>query len=141
MSKKMSLEIVHPHAAGIDVGSRTHHVAIGQELSDVKEFGVYDHDLKAIAKWLLDNNVTTVAMESTGSYWQNLFATLQQAKLEVILVNAMFSKNASNKKTDVKDCRWLQKLHSIGLLTGSFLPDTDTAQLRTYCRHRNNLRK
>jgi transposase len=139
MSKKMSLEIVHPHAAGIDVGSRTHHVAIGQELGDVKEFGVYDHDLKAIAKWLLDNNVTTVAMESTGSYWQNLFTTLQQAKLEVILVNAMFSKNASNKKTDVKDCRWLQKLHSIGLLTGSFLPDTDTEQLRTYCRHRNNL--
>lgn len=139
MSKKMSLEIVHPHAAGIDVGSRTHHVAIGQELGYVKEFGVYDHDLKAIAKWLLDNNVTTVAMESTGSYWQNLFATLQQAKLEVILVNAMFSKNASNKKTDVKDCRWLQKLHSIGLLTGSFLPDTDTEQLRTYCRHRNNL--
>jgi transposase len=139
MSKKMSLEIVHPNAAGIDVGSRTHHVAIGQALEDVKEFGVYDQDLKAIAKWLLDNNVTTVAMESTGSYWQNLFATLQEAKLEVILVNAMFSKNPSNKKTDVKDCRWLQKLHSIGLLSGSFLPDTDTEQLRTYCRHRNNL--
>jgi len=69
-------------------------------------------------------------MESTGSYWQNLFATLQEAKLEVILVNAMFSKNPSNKKTDVKDYRWLQKLHSIGLLSGSFLPDTDTEQIR-----------
>ena len=139
MSQKMSFEIVHPHAAGIDVGSRSHHVAISQALGDVKEFGVYDQDLKAIAQWLVDNNVTTVAMESTGSYWQNLFATLQEAKLEVILVNAMFSKNISNKKTDVKDCQWLQKLHSLGLLTGSFLPDTDTEQLRTYCRHRNNL--
>ena len=73
MSQKMSLEIVNPDAAGIDVGSRIHHVAIGQALSDVKEFGVYDQDLKAIAQHLLDNDITTVAIESTGSYWQNLF--------------------------------------------------------------------
>lgn len=77
--KKVALEIVNPHAAGIDVGSRPHYVAIGQNLEDVKEFGVYAEDLKELADWLLDNNIETVAMESTGTYWQNLFSTLQQA--------------------------------------------------------------
>ena len=139
MPKNMSIEIINQNAAGIDVGSRTHHVAIGQSLDDVREFGVYDEDLKNIAKWLLENRITTVAMESTGTYWQNLFSTLQQAGLKVILVNAKFSRNVKDKKTDVKDCRWLQKLHTIGLLTGSFLPDSATEQLRTYCRHRTNL--
>jgi transposase len=139
MSQKMPLEIINPNAAGIDVGSRSHHVAIGQSLDDVKEFGVYDQDLRALTQWLLENKITTVAMESTGTYWQNLFSTLQEVGLKVILVNAKFSRNIKDKKTDVKDCRWLQKLHTIGLLTGSFLPDATTEQLRTYCRHRNNL--
>jgi len=138
-NKKVALEIVNPHAAGIDVGSRSHYVAIGQSAEDVKEFGVYAEDLKELADWLLENNIETVAMESTGTYWQNLFATLQQAGLKVILVNGKFTKNIQGKKTDVKDCQWLQKLHSIGLLTGSFLPDHATEQLRTYCRHRSSL--
>lgn len=137
--KKVALEIVNPHAAGIDVGSRSHYVAIGQNLEDVKEFGVYADDLRELSQWLLENNIETVAMESTGTYWQNLFSTLQQAGLKVILVNGKFTKNIQGKKTDVKDCQWLQKLHSIGLLTGSFLPDHATEQLRTYCRHRGNL--
>jgi transposase len=137
--KKVSLEIINPHAAGIDVGSRSHYVAIGQSSEDVQEFGVYAEDLKELADWLLENNIETVAMESTGTYWQNLFSTLQQAGLKVILVNGKFTKNIQGKKTDVKDCQWLQKLHSIGLLTGSFLPDHATEQLRTYCRHRSNL--
>ncbi len=139
MPKNMSIEIINQNAAGIDVGSRTHHVAIGQSLEDVREFGVYDEDLNNIAQWLLQNKIETVAMESTGTYWQTLFSTLQQAGLKVILVNAKFSRNVKDKKTDVKDCRWLQKLHTIGLLTGSFLPDEATEQLRTYCRHRTNL--
>ena len=137
--KEIALQILNPNAAGIDVGSRSHFVAIGQELSDVKEFGVYNEDLHALAQWLLDNDVKTVAMESTGTYWQNLFSILQEAGLKVILVNGKFTKNIHGKKTDVKDCRWLQKLHSIGLLTGSFLPDSETEILRTYCRHRTNL--
>lgn len=137
--KKIALEIVNPNAAGIDVGSRSHFVAIGQQLSDVKEFGVYNEDLHLLTQWLLDNNVTTAAMESTGTYWQNLFSILQEAGIKVILVNAKFTKNIHGKKTDVKDCRWLQKLHSIGLLTGSFLPDSETEILRTFCRHRTNL--
>lgn len=137
--KKVSLEIINPHAAGIDVGSRSHFAAVGQALDDVREFGVYAQDLTELAQWLLDNDVTTVAMESTGTYWQNLYSTLQEAGLKVILVNGRFSKNIHGKKTDVKDCQWLQKLHTLGLLTGSFLPDSATEQLRTYCRHRSNL--
>ena len=140
MSKKeIALQIVNPNAAGIDVGSRSHFVAIGQNMDDVQEFGAYNENLHALTQWLLDNNITTAAMESTGTYWQNLFSILQEAGIKVILVNGKFTKNIHGKKTDVKDCRWLQKLHSIGLLTGSFLPDSETELLRTYCRHRTNL--
>jgi len=137
--KNVSMEIVNPHAAGIDVGSRSHFIAIGQQEKEVKEFGVYDEDLKSIAQHLLENNIKTVAMESTGTYWQNLFSTLQEAGLEVILCNGKFTKNIKGKKTDVQDCQWIQKLHSLGLLSGSFLPDAKTEQLRTLCRHRGNL--
>jgi transposase len=137
--KNVSMEIVNPNAGGIDVGSRSHFVAIGQGDKDVKEFGVFDEDLKSIARHCLENNVKTVAMESTGNYWQNLFSTLQDAGIEVILCNGKFTKNIKGKKTDVQDCQWIQKLHSLGLLSGSFLPDQATEQLRTYCRHRGNL--
>ena len=135
----MALDVVNPQAAGIDVGSRSHYVAIGQTDEEVKEFGVYNEDLIALAQWLLDNEVKTVAMESTGTYWQSLFTTLQSVGLEVILCNGKFTKNIKGKKTDVKDCQWIQKLHTLGLLSGSFLPDEATEQLRTYCRHRANL--
>lgn len=137
--KKASLEIINPHAAGIDVGSRSHFVAIGQTNEEVREFGVYSEDMKALANWLLESKVVTVAMESTGTYWQNLYTALQEVGLKVTLVNGKFAKNIHGKKTDVKDCQWLQKLHTLGLLTGSFLPDAATEQLRTYCRHRTNL--
>ena len=137
--KKTSLEIIHPYAAGIDVGSRSHFVAIGQNAEDVKEFGVYNEDLHTLTVWLLQNKITSVAMESTGTYWQSLFSTLQQAGLQVILCNGKFTKNIKGKKTDVQDCQWIQKLHTLGLLSGSFLPDTQTEYLRTYCRHRTNL--
>jgi transposase len=137
--KKTSLEIIHPHAAGIDVGSRSHFVAIGQNAEDVKEFGVYNEDLHTLTEWLLQNKITSVAMESTGTYWQSLFSTLQHAGLQVILCNGKFTKNIKGKKSDVQDCQWIQKLHTLGLLSGSFLPDTQTEYLRTYCRHRTNL--
>lgn len=137
--KKTSLEIINAHAAGIDVGSRSHFVAIGQGKTDVREFGVYSDDLKKLGQWLIQNGVTTVALESTGTYWQNLYASLQGIGLTVTLVNGKFAKNIHGKKTDVKDCQWLQKLHTLGLLTGSFLPNSATEQLRTYFRHRGNL--
>jgi len=138
MNKKMELDIINFHCAGIDVGSRSHFVAIGQDLSDVKEFGVYAEDLQAICKWLLENGINSVAMESTGSYWQNLYAELAKNGLDIVLANGKFTKNAKGKKTDVKDARWIQKLHALGLLSSSFLPDQTTEILRTYCRQRTN---
>jgi transposase len=137
--KNVSMEVINPNAAGIDIGSRSHYVAIGQGDEDVKEFGVYNEDLQALSQWLLDNEIKTVAMESTGTYWQNLYAVLQSSGLEVILCNGKFTKNIKGRKSDVQDCQWIQKLHTLGLLSGSFLPDEATEHLRTYCRHRSNL--
>lgn len=136
---QISMEIVNPKAAGIDIGSRSHFVAVGQKEEHVREFGVYNEDLKAISNWLKENDVQTVAMESTGTYWQALYAVLLNDGFQVILCNGKFTKNIKGKKTDVQDCQWIQKLHSIGLLSGSFLPDLQTEQLRTYCRHRAGL--
>ncbi len=138
MKQTMELEVINPHCAGIDVGSRSHFVAIGQELSDVREFGVYADDLVEICQWLKGHGITSVAMESTGSYWQNLYVELSKCGFDIVLANGKFTKNAKGKKTDVKDSRWIQKLHALGLLTSSFLPDETTEQLRTYCRQRTN---
>jgi transposase len=137
--KNVKMEVINANAAGIDIGSRSHFVAVGQGTADVKEFGVYNEDLQAIAAWLKENEIETVAMESTGTYWQSLFAVLQAQGFEVILCNGKFTKNIKGKKSDVQDCQWIQKLHTMGLLSGSFLPDQSTEQLRTYCRHRGNL--
>jgi transposase len=136
--KKMEMDIINPRCAGIDIGSKSHFVAIGQELADVKEFGVYADDLTAISDHLKKQSITSVAMESTGNYWQNLYVELIKHGFDVTLCNGKFTKNIKGKKTDVKDARWIQKLHSIGLLTGSFLPDETTETLRTFCRQRNN---
>lgn len=137
--KKMEMEIINPNAAGIDIGSKSHYVAVGQALEDVQEFGVYAEDLQAICQHLKEYGISSVAMESTGDYWQNLFTELIRHGFEVVLCNGKFTKNAKGRKTDVKDARWIQKLHSLGLLTSSFLPDESTEILRTYCRQRSNL--
>lgn len=139
MSRKKKMEIINPYAAGIDVGSRSHYAAVGQSLDDVKEFGVYAEDLTKLCLWLKSYKVTTVAMESTGDYWQNLYVELEKHGFEVLLCNGRFTKHAKGKKTDVKDCRFIQKLHALGLLSGSFLPDKTTDQLRTFCRQRANM--
>jgi transposase len=135
----VSLEVVNPHAAGIDIGSRSHWVSVGQEESDIREFGVYNEDLFSLAKWLKEKQIKSVAMESTGTYWQNLYSVLIAKGFQVVLCNGKFTKNIKGKKTDVKDCAWIQKLHTLGLLSGSFLPEGQTEELRTYCRHRENL--
>jgi transposase len=137
--ESISLEVVNPHAAGIDVGSRSHWVAVGQSMQDVREYGVFNEDLYEMAEWLKDKKVKTIAMESTGTYWQNLYAILISKGFHVILCNGKFTKNIKGKKSDVMDCQWIQKLHTLGLLSSSFLPDGKTEQLRTYCRHRANL--
>jgi len=142
MSKKhVSLEVVNPKAAGIDIGSRSHWVAVGQDAQDVREFGVYTEDHKELCKWLKQHEVTTVAMESTGTYWQNIFSFLIAQGFEVILVNGRQTKNIKGKKSDILDCQWIQKLHTLGLLSSSFLPDSTTDIIRTYHRHRQNIIK
>ena len=136
---QIALDVVNPNAAGIDIGSRSHWVAVGQDAQDVKEFGVYSQDQLDMCTWLQSKNVTSIAMESTGTYWQNLFSTLVSQGFDVILVNGKQTKNIKGKKTDIKDCQWIQKLHSLGLLSASFLPDSDTDTIRTHSRHRQNL--
>jgi transposase len=135
----ISMDVVNAHAAGIDVGSRSHWVAVGQHEQDVREYGVFNEDLFEMATWLKEKQIRTIAMESTGTYWQNLYAVLIANGFHVILCNGKFTKNIKGKKTDIKDCQWIQRLHSLGLLSSSFLPDGKTEQLRTFCRHRSNL--
>lgn len=138
MMAKLEMDVINTHCAGIDIGSRSHFVAVGQGPDDVKEFGVYAEDLIAICEHLKKHNINSVAMESTGTYWQNLYVELAKQGFDVTLCNGKFTKNIKGKKTDVKDARWIQKLHSIGLLSGCFLPDDTTETLRTYCRQRTN---
>lgn len=134
--KKISMEIINHAAAGIDVGSKSHMVAVGQDpATDVREYGVYTCNHAELILWLKERKVKTIAMESTGSYWQTLFKALQCAGFEVILVNGKQIKNVKGK-TDVMDSIWIQKLHSLGLLTGSFLPSEHVDRLRTLHRHR-----
>lgn len=137
--KYENMSVVNPHAAGIDVGSKSHFVSVGQQKEDVKEFGIYTENHHDLCKWLKEKEVTTVAMESTGNYWIPLFFMLQSYGFAVILVNGKFTKNVRGKKSDVLDCQWIQKLHSLGLLEGSFIPDNDTQELRQLCRHRQSM--
>ena len=136
---EISMEVVNPQAAGVDIGSRSHWAAVGQKNEEVREFGVFNEDLYAMAAWFKEHSIQTVAMESTGTYWQSLFAVLLSEGFDVILCNGKFTKNIKGKKTDIKDCQWIQKLHCLGLLSSSFLPDKQTEQLRTYCRQRTLL--
>lgn len=133
------MKIMNSNCVGIDVGSRSHFVAIGQDLKDVQEFGVYAEDLKKLAEWLHSKGINSGAMESKGTYWQNLFVELMNSGLEVLLTNGKFTKNINRKKTDVMDCQWIQKMHTLGFLPSSFLPDETTEKLRTLCRHRTNM--
>ena len=137
------LKRVHPQAAGIDIGASEHWVSIPSELDPepVRKFSCFTADLYAIAQWLKSRGITTVAMESTGVYWIPLFQILETSGLEVRLVNAHFVKTVPGRKSDVLDCQWLQKLHSYGLLSGSFRPDDQVCVFRSYIRQRDRLTK
>ena len=141
MSKKAAInfKVVNPYAAGIDIGSRSNWVCIGEEKDQIQEFGVFTEDHHRMAKWFQINKIKTIAMESTGVYWKSLFLILQAYGFEVILVNAGHVKNVSGKKSDKGDCHWIWQLHSVGLLHASFQPDEFTEELRTYNRHRRTL--
>jgi transposase len=136
--KKISVSIVNENAAGIDIGSKSHFVAVGQNPEDVMEFGIDTASHQKMITFLKRHWIKTIAMESTGSYWQTLFAVLQEADFEVLLVPGSQTKNGI-KKTDVKDCQWIQKLHMLGLLSGCFLPDEQTMRIRNISRHRASL--
>lgn len=139
-STNVEFSLINPHAAGIDVGSRSHWVGVGLAEEHSREFGVFTENLHELCKWLLSHQVTTVAMESTGYYWKQLFVMLQTYGFEVYLVNASFTKNVQGKKpSDKADGRWIWRLHSAGLLPASFQPDIFTEELRTYTRHRKQL--
>ncbi len=138
-TKVEAVAVVNDHAAGIDVGSTSYYVAIGQQPDQVREFGCYTSQIHELCQWLRHNQITTVALESTGSYWKALFILLQDYGLDPILVNGKYTKNVKGKKTDVLDCQWIQRLHTLGLLEGSFLPDVATEKLRAYQRHRQTL--
>jgi transposase len=137
--KSETMPVLNIYAAGIDVGSREHYVAIGQGKEHVRCFGVYTCDLHQLCEWLKDSGITTVALESTGTYWKNLFVMLQQQGLNPILVNGRFTKNLKGRKTDVLDCQFIQKMHSLGLLPDCFQPDDFTEQVRNLVRHRSTL--
>lgn len=143
-SKKQSWKVVHPQAAGIDIGATEHYVAVPPDAvaageATVKSFGCFTADLDALVEWLKACGVDTVAMESTGVYWVVPFQKLEAAGLEVVLVNAQTLKHVPGRKTDVQDCQWIQQLHTYGLLRASFRPDEATCRLRTLVRHRANL--
>ena len=135
------LPTFHPHAAGIDIGAREIWVAVppGSDPKPVRPFDTVTDDLLKLRDWLLACGVQTVAMESTGVYWIPLFQILEAAGLEVCLVNARHCKNLPGRKTDIQDCQWLQYLHSVGLLRGSFRPPEHICALRTILRHRSRL--
>lgn len=138
---KRAMREVHPHTAGIDVGSRSHWVAVGAErdAQPVREFGSFTGDVVKMADWLASCGVTTVAMESTGVYWIPVYDVLEARGFEVLLVNAKHVRNVPGRKSDVKDCQWLQQLHGFGLLRGSFRPTQEILELRTYTRQRSRI--
>jgi len=128
------------NAAGIDIGAETHYVAVPEgrdpKGQDVRHFGTFTSDLYAIADWLKQCQIDTVAMESTGVYWIPLFEILESKGFDVKLVNPRFIKNVPGRKTDVVDCQWIRQLHSYGLLKGSFRPEDQICVLRSYLRQR-----
>jgi transposase len=137
----VNLPLVNPNAAGIDVGDTIHAVAVpeGRDETSIRTFATMTCDLEAIADWLHQCGVDTVAMESTGVYWKPLFSLLVQSGFEVYLVNAKQVRNVSGRKNDEDDAHWIQKLHSCGLLKTSYLPDNEQEALRTLVRHRKTL--
>ena len=140
-SENLSLEVVHPDAAGIDIGNESHYVAVPptRDSEPVRRFGCTTAELKSMADWLKQCRIRTVAMQSTGVYWIAVFDILEEAGFEVYLVNARETKNLPGRKSDVQESQWLMKLHTYGLLRNSFRPSQEIRTMRTYWRQRNDL--
>jgi transposase len=123
-SEDLSLEVVHPDAAGIDIGNESHYVAVPptRESHPIRRFGCTTAELKQMADWLKQCAVRTIVMQSTGMYWIAVYDILEEAGFEVYLVNARETKNLPGRKSDVQESQWLMKLHTYGLLRNSFRP-------------------
>jgi len=135
------LPVMRPDAAGIDIGATEIFVAVpvDRAAENVRSFPSFTQDLYALADWLKQCGVKTVAMESTGVYWIPLFQVLEERGFEVCLVNARHVKNVPGRRTDVSDCQWLQFLHSVGLLRASYRPEQEVCAVRSLLRHRESL--
>jgi len=137
-----SLNVMQPHAAGIDLGSVEHWVAappLEDGTPNVEHFGTTTPELCRLAEWLKEQRVVTVAMESTGVYWIPIYEILESRGFEVLLVNARQIANVPGRKTDIIDCQWIQILHACGLLRGSFRPSDEICRLRALIRERNTM--
>jgi len=137
-SEDPGLTVVHPQAAGIDIGNGAHYVAVrpDRDSAPVRRFECFTADLHRLADWLRSCGVKTVAMQSTGVYWIPLYEILEARGIEVFLVNARHTKNLPGRKSDVQESQWLLKLHTYGLLNNSFQPPSAIRILRTYWRQR-----
>lgn len=135
------LPIIQTNACGIDVGGESIFVCVPRDRdpTPIREFSSFTADLRDMAEWLKKCNITTIAMESTGVYWVPIFEVLDERGFDVHLVNAHHVKNVPGRKTDVSDAEWIQRLHSFGLLSGSFRPSDEVVVFRNYVRHRNTL--
>jgi transposase len=136
-----AFQCMNPNAAGVDVGAMEIYIAVpaDRDPQPVRCFSTFTEDLHAAANWLKASKIETVAMESTGVYWIPLFQILEERGFTVLLVNARDVKNVPGRKSDVSDCQWLQYLHSVGLLRGSFRPDQEVCTVRSILRHRDSL--
>lgn len=132
MSKK--LPVLDPLAAFVDVGSEHMHVSVGGD--EPKVFGTVTSQLHALRDWLLEQNVHSVAMEATGIYWLPLYGVLEEAKLDVRMVNGRQTRNLPGRKTDMADSQWGATLHMHGLLKAGFVPPADIRRLQDYLRLR-----
>ena len=132
---------IKPNAAGIDCGSKHHHVAVpaDRDAQPVRRFRTFTPDLQQLADWLEACGIETVAMEATGVYWIPVYEILEERGMAVVLVNARHVKNVPGRKSDVLDCQWLQYLHAVGLLRASFRPADEICVLRSLLRHRDSL--
>jgi transposase len=139
--KQAVLPVMRPDAAGIDIGATEIFVAVPADRANenVRSFPTFTQDLYALAEWLQQCGIKTVAMESTGVYWIPLFQILEERGFEVYLVNARHVKNVPGRRTDVSDCQWLQFLHSVGLLRASYRPEQEVCAVRSLLRHRESL--
>ena len=132
---------INPYAAGADIGAREIYVGVAVELTEtpVRRFGTFTEELRQLVAWLVELKVKTVAMEATSVYWIPLAELLEEAKIEVCLVNPRHVQNVSGRKSDVMDCQWLQYLHSVGLLRAAFRPAAHVRGVRALWRHRDAL--